>query len=315
MVFYAVGMDRSHRWGTWDARSGEVRSSPDPCSVKWPDIRFCAFLTNPLRLAFYDCDWYEENDRHHVHLLDVDSGKTQAFRLPDSYHFSGLSWDGRFALVSFWAEIRAERESRPPKLVELATGRSLRLRDVLKQVANDGWRETAAFFSGGRRWLFVTPKSMPRRDSSEWHCVDMTTLTAARCRPPAPVGPGVSSPWSSGSAERSYHPAGVLVLLVRLRGDGGKMGCFVIAPRDAPGDCDSFREGDMVAYVRGWRLDDFRWLDEDRLAVCVSTGRKAGVIVANVRTRTVRPLWPADGLGMEWRVVTWDEWKQNAPTN
>ena len=64
-----------------------------------------------------------------------------------------------------------------------------------------------------------------------------------------------------------------------------------------------------------WRLGDFRWLDEDRLVMCVGTWSKAGVIVANVRTRTVRPLWPADGLGMEWRVVTWDEWKQNVPAN
>lgn len=312
MVFYAMGLGRDDRWGTWDAKSGVVRSRPNLCGQSASDARFRTSIPNPPRLVFSSRHLPEPGKPNRVWLLRAEDGAVQNVTLPEPFSFSGLSWDGRFALLRYWGQKRAERNSRAPRLFELATGKTLSLEDILNGAPEGGWRETAALFSGDRRWLFVTPDSMPRRENSEWYCVDMRTLTATRRQPPAPNGPGSLSPGSSRLAERLYMPTGVLVLSVKPRDDGFGRGRLVIAPRDAPSHCVSLREGDMVRYVKKWQLDDFRWLDEERLAVCVSTRSKAGVIVANVRTKTVHPLWPTDGLGLEWAVTPWSEWQRSS---
>jgi len=307
MFYFAAEQGGTHGWGTWDAPTKKLTTFPNPCRLTVHEAGFSGFLPDPVRLVFADWHARSTDGRAHVYLLRADTGDFERLALPAGYRCGQVCPGGPLALLWPLTDRTPDAPRPSPRLLNLATGKDISLEAILGGAPEGGWERMSCSVSSSRPWLFAYPTDERRRMTAPgWHAVDLRSLTVVQHSRPMPLRPLAVSPTSDWCA----HIAETVDTLIAFPLRDPDPSKRIVITRAMPSAGFSVRDGQM-------------WLSDHEIALCVQTWgdgesrlfkrgpwRRAGVFVADLRGRAVRPLWPADGLGLQWRIMSWTEWQR-----
>jgi len=293
------------KWGIWDAQAKTLRAFEFPEDLKQGPVRCVGFLSNPKRIVFSNSIYRPAVPA--ILILDVETHRVERIELPSRHYlcFPMLCSD-RVLLRTWPSEEPDEVVVLPPQLLDLGSGQLTSVASLLGETPAVGWNAMNTWTNGGR-WLFVTPHKWMAEPPTDWYAVDMASGSAFHHRPPYPRGAQISRsgrvvfslPCSPGSALCMYSlrqtDLAERAILVSECADGGaKVNCLAWL--------DDSR---LVLAVKAWppRPDPSRRLLK-RLGW-------AGIFVADMDARRVRPVWAGHGSDVRWRFMTWAEWSPN----
>ena len=300
-------------WGVWRAGGGGELVRPFPRELEQARARCLGFLRSPDRIVFSSA--LEDPSDPALFVFDIGTQRLERIKVPAKQCYCTLLPGCERVLLE---PLRSEDEApadRPPHLFDLTSGDLRSLEDLLGEAPRDGWSAQSSWVTSDGRWLLSAPRYQAKTHSLGWYAVDMRDDRAFHHSPPGPrlahmrtsksgllVYPIPNSPMTRTTSD---FPS----VCVQLLRDTDPAARIVLAP-----------EG----YAVDAQVSCFDWLNNDELVLGVKvwpqpsgpprrlleTPGWAGIFVADVSAKRVRPLWVGKGLTVQWRFMNWEQWQR-----
>ena len=299
-------VDSRAGYSIWDARDRTCRPLALPHALRAPGVESLGFTSSPLRIVFGNTSG--DGAGAALSVLDAETGRVESVNVPPRYLFGSPLYGGSHMVLL----PDSRRGAQPPVggalLLDLTSGKSVSLDEMLGEPPAGGWRAVHLRVVGRGRWILVLPLDTTAHPERGWHAVDTGSLTATHHGPPVPhmVGAQCSA-------------SGMMALPLWAEKTGPGVAAFSLQEPDSAQRVVVAPEGRHPwAEIRG-----VAWLSDNELAIAVQVrdvhatelrrfrrplGR-AGLLLADIRAKQVRPLWVGRGLDIQWHLMTWREWE------
>jgi len=292
--------DGQLRCGTWHMRRKALDELRPPTELQKGKRRCLGFLSNPPRIAFCDMD-QDKRPKPPVYLLDIATGGVTPIEAPTGFTcgwlFKGTS---RLLLTP-----EPPDSDRPSCLLDLATGEATGVEKLVPQPPGGRWAATCVEPTPAGRWLLVCAREAGEA-LSVWYAVDIGSLEVFCHAPPKPfpvyyqeVDSGIVAQWADGGHRPHliYYP---------LRDtDPAKRLVIAWAGQDAATSHSICWLNDHQFVFAAWPYVKDEAVQRAWMRPVVRTC----LLLGDVATRQISPLWPSKGLAGECRFVPWPEWE------
>lgn len=298
LLVYSSGTGKGCGLSTWCAREQAWADVSLPERLRSPKTKCLGHTSKPIRAILAVNPW--GGAWSEVFLLDPDTGEAESVGIPSGYRPHRRSWCGSWHMV---LEPNARDEA--PLLLELRSGNTVSLAELLGETPDDGWASTDKFPSQDGRWLLIVPKSPAKTSAAGWYAVDLSSKEAFSHDPPSPMAWGVSM-----TCSRSDVVAGGMasggdedgVIFVNLREPDMAKRVVLVSQQQRATGLAWLNEHEIVLGSKAHSSDDIaRRLMED-------FGR-VGVLAVDPTAKKIRPIWATKGIDAQWRFMTWPEWE------